>query len=204
MREGGLWNDKPALAWLKTQMADIKPTQRWIDVGLTDILKGTYVDYKQEDLTGDDLYNVMFAQFADPGVFAPVEIGNTDYLDGSSVWDLDIFSVVGQCKALGYAESDIVIDAIMTSEKTLEEVDASSWTSISMMWRYLKISRYYSNKDGYTRAKLAYPNAYFRYSVAPSAPMPGSSIYPLNLKIEEVDQIWSLGVADGENAVMGL
>ena len=38
MFKGGLWNDAPALDWLKTEMADIKPTQRWIDVGLTNVL----------------------------------------------------------------------------------------------------------------------------------------------------------------------
>lgn len=59
--KGGLWNDKAVLDFLKTEMADIKPTNRWIDVGLTDVLKGTYVDFKEEDLTGDALYNVMYS-----------------------------------------------------------------------------------------------------------------------------------------------
>jgi predicted acylesterase/phospholipase RssA len=43
--KGGLWNDAPALDFLKSELADITPTNRWIDVGLTDVLKGTYVDY---------------------------------------------------------------------------------------------------------------------------------------------------------------
>jgi len=42
--KGGLWNDAPALDFLKSELADISPTNRWIDVGLTDVLKGTYVD----------------------------------------------------------------------------------------------------------------------------------------------------------------
>ncbi len=59
--KGGLWNDANVLDFLKTEMADIKATNRWIDVGLTDVLKGTYVDYQEDGLTGDDLYNVMYA-----------------------------------------------------------------------------------------------------------------------------------------------
>jgi len=176
--KGGLWNNKNVLDFLKTEMADITASNRWIDVGLTDVLKGTYVDYQEAALNGDNLYNVMYAQFAQAGVFPPVEFNNTDYFDGSTIWDLDIFSVVNQCQALGYADADIVVDVILTSEKTLKTVDASDYKSIQMLWRYLEVSRFYSNMDGLLRAQFAYPNINFRNVVAPSAEMP-SSYYPL-------------------------
>ena len=176
--KGGLWNDAAVLDFLKTEMADISATNRWIDVGLTDVLKGTYVDVQESGLVGDDLYNVMYAQFAQAGIFAPVEMNNTDYFDGSTIWDLDIFSVVNQCQSMGFADEDIVVDTILTSEKTLKTVDASDYKSIQMLWRYLEVSRYYSNMDGLLRAQFAYPNVVFRNVVAPSAEMP-SSWYPL-------------------------
>ena len=197
--KGGLWNDAAVLDFLKTEMADIQATNRWIDVGLTDVLKGTYVDYQETGLTGDDLYNVMYAQFAQAGVFPPVEFDNTDFFDGSTIWDLDIFSVVNQCQAAGFADTDIVVDVFLTSEKTLKTVDASGYHSIQMLWRYLEVSRYYSNMDGLLRAQFAYPNVTFRNVVAPSAEMP-SSWYPLNLAQADVDQIWDLGVQDGTAA----
>lgn len=128
--KGGLWNDKGVLDFLKTEMADISPVNRWIDIGLTDVLKGTYVDFQEAGLTGDDLYQVMYAQFAQAGVFPPVEYNNTDYFDGSTIWDLDIFSVVNQCQDQGFADEDIVVDVFLTSEKTLKTVDASDYHSI--------------------------------------------------------------------------
>ena len=197
--KGGLWNDKAVLDFLKTEMADITPSQRWIDVGLTDVLKGTYVDFKSENLTGDDLYNVMYSQFAQAGIFPPVEYQSTDYFDGSTIWDLDIFSVVNQCQAMGYADKDIIVDTFLTSEKTLKVVDASDYKSIQMLWRYLEVSRYYSNMDGLLRAQFAYPDVTFRHTVAPSTSMP-SSWYPLNLEPADVETIWNLGVTDGTAA----
>ena len=197
--EGGLWNDSPVFDFLKTEMADIKPTNRWIDIGLTDVLKGTYVDFNGDDLTGDNLYNVMYAQFADAGIFPPVEMNNTDYFDGSTVWDLDIFSVVNKCQALGFADADIVVDTIMTTQKTLKVVDASDYKSISMLWRYLEVSRYYSNMDGLLRAQFAYPNITFRHTVAPSADIP-SNYHPLSLNQKDVNKIYDLGVTDGAAA----
>jgi len=59
--KGGLWNDALVLDFLKSELADVSPTNRWIDVGLTDVLKGTYIDVKEDGLTGDALYNVMYA-----------------------------------------------------------------------------------------------------------------------------------------------
>lgn len=167
------------------------------------MLKGTYVDYKEEGLVGDDLYNVMYAQFAQAGIFPPVEFNGTDYFDGSTIWDLDVFSVVTRCQELGYADENIVVDVFLTSEKSLKVVDASDYHSIQMLWRYLEVSRYYSNMDGLLRAQFAYPNVEFRHVLAPSAEMP-SSFYPLNLTQEEVDQIWNLGVTDGTAAAQGL
>jgi len=68
-----------------------------------------------------------------------------------------------------------------------------------MLWRYLAVSRYYSNMDGLLRAQFAYPNVTFRNVVAPSATLP-SSWYPLNMDATQVDTMWTLGVTDGVDA----
>jgi len=73
---------------------------------------------------------VLYAQFAQAGFFPPVEYNSTDYYDGSTIYDLDIFSLVNQCKLMGYEESDIIIDTILTSERSLAVVDASDYSSM--------------------------------------------------------------------------
>ncbi len=163
--------------FLKSELADITPNQRWIDIGLTDVLKGEYVDFTGDQLTGDEFYNVLFAQFAQAGVFPPTAFDNTDWFDGSTIWDLDIFSVVNKCQET-HVDSKITVDVVLTSEKTLATVDASEYKSLQMLWRYLAVSRYYSSMDGLLRAQFAYPDVEFRYIIAPSADLP-SSIYPL-------------------------
>ena len=69
-----------------------------------------------------------------------------------------------------------------------------------MFWRFLEVTRYYSNMDGLLRAQFAYPTISFRHTVAPSAEMP-SSFYPLNLETTDVETIYALGVTDGTAAV---
>ena len=47
--------------------------KRWIDIGLTNFLTGEYKDLYSEDLTGDDFYDAMYAEFAYAGFFKPVK-----------------------------------------------------------------------------------------------------------------------------------
>jgi len=171
--------------FLQTELADISPANRWIDVGLTDVLKGKYVDFTEDGLTGDELTNVLYAQFAQAGFFPPAAFDNSDWFDGSTIWDLDIFSVVNKCQET-HADEDIVVDVLLTSEKTLSTVDASDYKSLQMLWRYLQVSRYYSSMDGLLRAQFAYPNVTFRNIIAPSTDLP-SSLYPLNMDQSQID-----------------
>ena len=197
--KGGLYNDKELLAFLKSDkgLNDITPNKRWLDIGITDVLKGTYKDMHSEDLTGDDFYNAMYAEFAYAGFFPPVDAMGSEWFDGSTIWDLDIFSAVNKCVDDGFADTDIVVDVAMTSAKTLKVVDASSYKSIHMLWRYLEVSRYYSSMDGLLRAQFAYPNVTFRNIVSPSADLP-SSLYPLNLKEADITTMVELGEKDAK------
>ena len=55
------------------------------------------------------------------------------YIDGSSVYDLDIYAAVNNCKAKGYNEEDIVVDALLTSGGTLNKEE------INLTERLLKV-----------------------------------------------------------------
>ena len=174
----GLYNNAPLKTFLKSELADIGYMQRFVDVGITNVLKGTYVDELKADLNRD-LEDIMFAEFAYAGFFPPAEFGGTSYFDGSSVYDIDIFSLITTCKSMGYSQQDIVIDVILSSAKTLKQVDASKYTSVQMAWRFLEISRYYSALDGLLRGQYAYPNVNYRALVSPTGTMP-SNYFPLN------------------------
>lgn len=176
------------------------PNKRWLDIGITDVLKGTYKDMLSEDLMDNDtFYNTMYAEFAFAGFFPPVDAMGSEWFDGSTIWDLDIFSAVNKCLETHDAK-DVVVDVVMTSAKTLKVVDASDYKSIHMLWRYLEVSRYYSSMDGLLRAQFAYPDITFRNIVSPTADLP-SSMYPLNLKEADITTMLTLGESDAKASV---
>lgn len=147
--------------------------QRYTDVGLTNVLTGAFVD--NVATLDTNLQDVIFASFAYAGFFPPAEsMGNT-WFDGSVIWDLDIFSAVNKCLET-HAQADIVVDVLLSSEKTLKTVDASNYNSVQMGIRFLEVSRYYGAMDGLLRAQFAYPEVQFRHVISPSGELSSSHL----------------------------
>ena len=188
--KGGLYNNKPLYNFLATELTDILPNQRFVDVGLTNVLDGTYKDFFAADLTGTELIQVMFGSFAYAGFFAPEAAMGADWFDGSTIWDLDVFSAVNKCLET-HAPEDIVLDVLLTSTKSLKQVDASNYKSIDMLWRYLHVAHYYSVMDGLLRAQFAYPTINFRHIISPSADLPDTR-YPLVSQARNFDMLAEL------------
>jgi len=124
----------------------------------------------------------MFASFAYAGFFPPAESMGQTWFDGAVIWDLDIFSAVNKCLET-HAQRDVVIDVILTSEKTLKTVDASSYNSVQMGIRFLEVSRYYGAMDGLLRAQFAYPEVEFRHIISPSGNL-SETVLPLNQTLD--------------------
>ena len=181
--EPGLFNDKLLEEFLTTELADIGPMQKFVDVGLTDVLNGTFVD--QIETLDTNLIDVMFASFSYAGFFPPAESMGHTWFDGSVIWDLDIFSAVNKCMET-HKQEDIIVDVLMTSTKSLNTVDASTFNSAQMGYRYLKVARWYGVMDGLLRATFAYPWVNFRHIISPSSELatvnlPLVSIISLNI-----------------------
>jgi len=134
--------------FLDTELADIGALQRFVNVGLANVLTGVWTDF---DLS-TDFMNVMKGSFAYAGMFAPMKAMNSEWFAGSAIWDLDAFSAVNKCISLGYAPSDVYVDVILTAEKHLKVIDPSALKTIGMVWRFLHVNRYYNQMDGLLRA----------------------------------------------------
>jgi len=186
--------------FLKKEFSGVVP-KRKLDIGITNVIDGSYRDFSQDDVTQDNnLVDAMFASMSFAGFFPPADVLGSQWFDGSAVWDIDIFSSINKCKDLGYSNSDIVVDVIMTSSANLKQVQAEDYKSIGMLFRYLEISSFYNSMDGLLRARFAYKDVNFRYVITPTESMP-SSLYPLNLNQDDVQKIMDMGYNDAKNTV---
>lgn len=183
--EGGLYNSAPLKDFLTEEMSDITSMERDVDLGIVDVLDGLYKDFSAANLTSDNLIDAMYASMSVAGFFPPVQAFDSEWFDGSAVWDIDIFSAVNRCRDKGFAEADIVIDVILTSSANLQEVEAEDYKSIQMLFRYLEISNYYNAMDGLLRAQFAYQSATFRHIIMPTSSFP-TSREPFNINEKEM------------------
>ena len=78
-----------------------------------------------------------------PGLFPPTKVFGSTYFDGSAVYQIDLMTGINSCIAKGFKPKDIIVDMILTSESKLATVDASSYKTISMLFRYFEINSYY-------------------------------------------------------------
>lgn len=130
------------------------------------MVNGVYVD--NIETLDTNLVDVMFASFSYAGFFPPAESMGGTWFDGAVIWDVDVFSAVNKCMET-HAPADIVVDVLLTSQKSLSHVDASNFNTLHTLLRAGRILRYYSIMDGLLRAQFAYPDITFRNIISPSA-----------------------------------
>lgn len=204
--------------FLKEQFRDVS-MKRKMDIGIVDVKDGSYRDFSEKNITSlasssssswgwwgsddkkdDTLAEALYASMSFAGFFPPADVLGSYYFDGSAVWDIDIFSAINRCTEMGFKNSDIVVDVIMTSSANLKDVKAEDYKSIQMLFRYLEISSFYNSMDGLLRAKFAYEGVNFRCVVTPSDNIP-SSLYPMNMSTKQIDAAFDLGKKDAESAL---
>jgi len=93
-----------------------------------------------------------------PVFYQPVKAFGSSFYNGSSITNLDVSVGINKCLET-HSESDVVIDAIVTSPSHLTPVDPTGWTSFHFGARFLLIARYYGVMKEYLQAKDAFPNA---------------------------------------------
>lgn len=94
--EGGLYDATMLKNFLATELTDIGSMQRFVDVGLTNVLTGKYEDMLAANLDSN-LQDIMFASFSYAGFFPPAQSMDKTWFDGTTIYDIDVYSVVTEC-----------------------------------------------------------------------------------------------------------
>lgn len=167
--------------------------KRDVDIGIVDLVSGKYKAFSKENITqGDNLADGLYASVSFAGFFPPAHVLGSYFFDGTAQRDIDLFAAINRCKDKGFANTDIVVDTILTSASNLQEVDASNLKSVGVLFRYLEISSYYQSMDNILRAKFAFKGVNFRYQIMPTGSIPSSS-KPMEMSVKDVENAFSLG-----------
>mmetsp|Transcript_17933 Transcript_17933/g.30505 ORF Transcript_17933/g.30505 Transcript_17933/m.30505 type:complete len:285 (+) Transcript_17933:190-1044(+) len=171
--EKGLYKPDPLYSILDEQFGgssefdqEAKNSQRVLNIGITNVNNGTFVSFN-EKFKSKHLVDALKASVAYPGIFEPHQAWDEEWFVGSSVWNIDVTAPIMRCKALGFAEKDIVMDVIVDSAVDLKTVDASKFNAFEMGWRTYTLMNYYKTFDGVIKAQKYFPDVQFRSMVGP-------------------------------------
>jgi len=116
LSEGGLYDNGPMLEFFENEFEGLSP-KRDVSIGLTDLLSGNYRVLNNSDINSkEDLKGALKASFSFPGVFPPHQGFGSEFVDGTSIISLDVFSAVNAClKKTGGKQEDVLVDVIMTT-----------------------------------------------------------------------------------------
>ena len=200
----GIYNNYVELLYLnKTlEMFDDHKIKRMLQIETIDIDTGFVAKY-DETIDYFDLAHVVRASTSMPFAFPHVHYDNHTYVDGGTVWNVDVDGVITRCRDKGFADKDIILDVILCNSRTNTTRDETKdYNTINNYHRYNEIKAYYGTLSDYLEIMRGYPDVDFRYFLVPQEDL-YSGFIPLAFDHEAILAMIQIGVKEGAEAVKG-
>lgn len=161
-----------------------KTFKRKVVIGTTNADNAEFFTF-DETFSNDDFLTGVLASTSFPGVLPYVMYEGKTLIDGSCLYSVTIFDAINRCHEMGYADSDIIVDVVLTSGSSLKQVDVSKYTGLEMLMRYLEVDSYYSTMGYIENAKQSHPDVNIRHVVYPTVALPSATI-PLYFNSKDI------------------
>lgn len=113
MNEQGVVNDAPFLEFLSSHILPFGEMKRKWTTGAVDVNSGDFIAMDQDNCPFEDLPTCALASASVPVGFPPRHWNGYVLMDGGTMWDVNIDSAINQCIAMGFKETDIIVDMII-------------------------------------------------------------------------------------------
>jgi predicted acylesterase/phospholipase RssA len=174
--------------------------QRDFVIGATNMYTGMFDDFTSDTLQPSEYVDSILASGAYPVIFPNRQFRNETYMDGGVKVSIDLPTSVNKCRSKGYKDSDIVVDVLLNSVKTIDKLSPIGDHPLDVLFRVFDIYGYDETMRDLEEMSRIYPDVYVRYVVAPSQVLPSGSV-PLNFDPTQIEEMIQIGIKDGENAV---
>jgi len=178
-----------------------KSLKRGYICGAVNLVTGDYEIFEDESLKESGFPEIIITSAAVP-VFFPVNKYNSNYyIDGSSLYNIDITSGINRCLHMGYSEDKIVVDAIFLSSSISNEINPKTIGPLGVLRRTLEISRFDKSVSDLIEAMEYFSKVEFRYLVKPTMQLP-EGIDLIDFTHEDVVRMIGYGQDDAKRAIL--
>ena len=199
--EEGLLNNRNEIDFLANVFDEFKETgiRRKLEINTVDIDSGKVTRFNE---TGEweSFPPKVVASTAMPFAFPHLHYKNHTYVDGGSIWNIDISFGIKRCLET-HSQKNIIIDVLLCDGLQLASLNnTQSFNTFQNYFRYLEFQYYYSVMSDLNEIIRAYPDVNWRYVVFPTEPLPTFYI-PLGFNPESIREMIEFGYKDGHKVL---
>lgn len=105
--------------------------ERHLNLGIANVLTGQFKSFKEHH-PNDELIKVLQASLSYPGVYTAIEAFDSLWFTGSTIYEIDVLAPIIHCLELGYEESDIVVDVVLSGNPHMHHVYAKFYNAFAV------------------------------------------------------------------------
>jgi predicted acylesterase/phospholipase RssA len=205
-KKSGILDSQPLVDFVIDQTHG-RTVKKKVSFALCETTEGDYhmFDYNASDTLPDFYVKSAIGSSSIPLVFPSVKKDDKIYVDGGSIWNIDIPSAVRRCKEVVDNDEDIIVDMILCGSNppvSGPKKDLSKFSALSHYQRAQEIKSFYDTMNKVERGMSLFPQVNFRYIVSPSESLSASSNpIPLDFSTDHLNKCFDIGRKDAKNAV---
>ena len=109
----GLVDESPTTAYLDDYFTNFTKIEKKLVIAAVDVESGEYMPFN-ETVGIENLGTIIRASASIPFVFEPTEFNGRYYMDGGTVWNIDLKDAVDKCLEIVDDEEHVVLDIAIT------------------------------------------------------------------------------------------
>ena len=198
----GLWDNTAEADYLQEKFKEFpdRELKRRININTVDFDTGAIYKYR-EDVDFDVLPKAVRASTSMPFAFPHTYLDGHAFVDGGSVWNIDLSGAIKRCKEIVDNDKDIIVDVVMCNgANNVTDKEHKKYNAMQNYGRYQQIRAFYSIMSDYCEIKRGYPNVNFRYILSPQEDLP-SGFLPLGFDHDSMVEMINIGIKEGEQAI---
>ena len=136
-----------------------------IIVAAGNVETGAFHEFTNKNTAWSDLHYAAMSSASIPVMFPPMKWNGNLYMDGGTIWNINIDGAVKGCMEKGFAENEIVVDMLSCYPRSVKQEAAISGNAMQNFLENRAVSKFYhGTRDMYSQLQ-AYPKVNFRYYV---------------------------------------
>ena len=172
---------------------------RNVTVGASNLDTGLFGNFNES--LGTNILEAVMCSAAPPLYFPPQSFLGASWADGGCILNLDVFSAVERCMDVVSDESLVIVDMIFCSGAHLAPLGKTKDLKVTDVLSRVSAIKDYDNGMWFAyNAMLAYPAVNFRFTIVPSAAMPGGPV-PLDFDKQNIVDELALGLKDAQSVI---